>query len=77
MNKWWKKDLVKGDVFKDKNGKEFMFVGWMHGTDAFRGRTAMCTAYRSEMYAGVSHISECDMVEHINWVSGFMTNEGT
>ena len=77
LKKLKRMNLKKGDVFRDKKGKEFMFIGWMHGADAFTGRTAKCTAYRSKMYAGIVAIQEGDMTEHGDWISGFMAGEGT
>ena len=77
MKKWKKMNLKKGDVFKDKNGKEYIFVGWMHGTHVFTGRTAKCTAYRDKMFSRVTTIQEINMVKHKHWIGGFMSNEGT
>jgi hypothetical protein len=68
-------DIVKGDVFKDKDGKEYVFVGWW--TDPLFGRMATGVLYRTARYDGVQSISEEDMVKHEHWIGGFMTNEGT
>ena len=77
VNEWWRGGLRKGDVFMSVSGKEFVFIGWKHGTDPGPDATAMCTAYRGEMFAGVAAVQASNMVKHEDWISGFMISEGT
>ena len=83
----WKTDhLRKGDVFKDKEDRELLFIGWWtpyakQGTMLFRSAAAVL--YRKEIgsiddeYYGVLIIPEEDMKKHKHWIGGFMSNEGT
>jgi len=76
----WKTDhLRKGDVFRDKEGRELLFIGWWNdrSQETLFGRSAVAVLYRETEYNGILMIPEEDMIRHEHWMGGFMMNEGT
>jgi hypothetical protein len=71
--------IYKGDVFKDKDGRELIFLGWWVGQAKITnsGALAIGTPYRGDGYEGIIAVNEEDIVLVRDWVSGFMIGEGT